>query len=205
MSTPLNPVILCSCGKVITIEEDKVNHYHQKDAEIEQLEREKTEDVSFSSKSASNSEDERPRCSHCHQTIKERYKITLTRHMVVSMRNVYMWCGENKRHTFRRYEINHLLAKDETGKQGAHFGDLVYFGGILYKIKKGVWGMHMRRAKAFLHGEKMINTEAWKTPGEEGAEEFAPKFVSQVKDIKELLDENYFFVPEYESTEQQPV
>lgn len=208
MSTPLNTVILCSCGVIIKTEEEKVEHQPHlypkaPPAKPEPLFGEGVvimgdgtdEPQSFSSTPPSNEHSEKVPCPTCGRAM-NRYKITLKRHMVVSMRKVYMWCGEKRVHEFQRKDIRHLLVSEN---ETAHFGDLVYFGGILYKKRRGFWGMNMKRARAFLHGESQINTSAWKDPFTKKVELSDPRFISEVKDMKDLLTEDFMFVPEYEN------
>lgn len=135
-----------------------------------------------------------PTCGHA----VNRYKMRLMKEMVESLRAVYMWCGEKRRHEFTRKEISHLL-KSET--QTTNFGQWVYFGGILYKHSKGHWGMNMKRAKAFLHGVSAINTVAWKDPLSKEVELSDPKTIREIKGIAEFLNDEFMFVPEYEASE----
>lgn len=75
------------------------------------------------------------------------------------MYNVYVWCGKNNRHEFTTKEITEFLGKSNY----ARFGDLVRFGGIVYKTKteegerqKAHYGINMRRAKEFFSGTREI-------------------------------------------------
>lgn len=135
------------------------------------------------------------KCPSCGQSVNKR-KISLIKDMVTSLRKVYIWCAEHRRHEFRRREIKHLLL---TENESAHFGDWVYFGGILYKPDKGrgYWGMNMERAKAFLDGKSAINTVCIKDPLTQTHELSEEKFISQIRGIETFLDENKDYVPEY--------
>lgn len=80
----------------------------------------------------------------------------------------------------------------------ARFGDLVYYGGILYKRGNGKWGINMRRAKAFLRGESSINTVALLDPLTGEHELMNPKYIYQLRGLKSFLDDAGNYVAEYE-------
>lgn len=97
-------------------------------------------------------------CPLCNANMADR-KVTLYKELVDSLYDVYCWLGERQRHGFEMKEIKHLLGKNEY----ARFGDLVRFGGIVYKpkdedgeTKKAEYGMNMKRAKSFFGGEYQI-------------------------------------------------
>jgi len=97
-------------------------------------------------------------CPVCYSNIKDR-KIALYAELIDALYEVYKWCGQFKRHEFETKEIKHLLGKNEY----ARFGDLVRFGGIVYKprnaddkTRKGWFGINMQRAKEFFAGEREI-------------------------------------------------
>ena len=98
------------------------------------------------------------RCPVCNSSIKDR-TISLYQGLIDSLYQIYKWCGENKRHEFCTKNIKHLLGKNEY----ARFGDLVRFGGIVYKPKdvfgkghKAEFGINMARAKEFFAGRYKI-------------------------------------------------
>ncbi len=94
------------------------------------------------------------RCPYCNGNIKDR-KIALYKGLINALYKVYVYCGQRRKHTFSTKEIKHLLGKNEYNR----FGDLVRFGGIIYKpkisgvTKKGQFGMNMERAKEFFSGK----------------------------------------------------
>lgn len=96
-------------------------------------------------------------CPYCNSNIKDR-KIALYKGIIRSLYAVYCWCGKNKRHEFEMRDIRHLLGKNEYTR----FGDLVRFGGIVYKpkingeSKKALYGINMARAKEFFAGQREI-------------------------------------------------
>ena len=97
------------------------------------------------------------RCPYCNSSIKDR-KIAIYKGLVDALYKVYCWCGQHKKHEFKTKEIKHLLGKNEYNR----FGDLVRFGGIVYKPKlygksqKASFGINMARAKEFFRGERDI-------------------------------------------------
>lgn len=96
-------------------------------------------------------------CPYCRGSIKDR-KIALYKGLINSLYNIYCWCGKNRRHEFTTKDVKHLLGKNEYNR----FGDLVRFGGIVYKpkmhgeSKKGLFGINMERAKEFFNGQREI-------------------------------------------------
>ena len=95
-------------------------------------------------------------CPICHQSIKDR-KIALYKELIDALYRVYVWCGKNKRHEFEMKDIRNALGKNEY----ARFGDLVRFGGIIYRPvseqkRKAKYGLNMERAKSFFAGQYKI-------------------------------------------------
>ncbi len=96
-------------------------------------------------------------CPYCNGSIKDR-KVAIYKGLVDSLYKVYQWCGKKGRHEFRMHDIRDLLGKNEYNR----FGDLVRFGGIVYKPKlygkseKAKYGINMQRAKEFFNGQREI-------------------------------------------------
>jgi hypothetical protein len=98
------------------------------------------------------------RCPICNGNIADR-KVALFQELILALYKIYCWCGEKRRHEFETKEIKHMLSKNDY----ARFGDLVRFGGIVYKPKgednksrKAWFGINMARAKEFFHGDREI-------------------------------------------------
>ena len=97
------------------------------------------------------------RCPCCNGNIKDR-KISLYKGLVDALYSVYTFLGRKRAHEFKMSEIKHLLGKNEY----ARFGDLVRFGGLLYKpkvegkSKKAFYGLNMARANEFFKGKRTI-------------------------------------------------
>jgi len=97
-------------------------------------------------------------CPVCGHNIADR-TVTLYRELIEALYEVYKWCGKNKQHEFSTKEIRHLLSRNNY----ARFGDLIRFGGIVYKPKneageshKAQFGINMARAKEFFAGAREI-------------------------------------------------
>ncbi len=97
------------------------------------------------------------KCPYCNGSIKDR-KVAVYKGLIDALYKVYVWCGKKRRHEFKTREIKELLGKNEYNR----FGDLVRFGGIVYKPKrygkteKAVYGINMARAKEFFNGQREI-------------------------------------------------
>lgn len=97
------------------------------------------------------------RCPFCDSCIKDR-KVTIYKELIAALYKVYKWCGQHRKHDFEMKEIRHLLGRNEY----ARFGDLVRFGGLIYKPKmygksrKAWYGLNMARAKEFFNNQRTI-------------------------------------------------
>lgn len=97
-------------------------------------------------------------CQLCGQNIKDR-SVALYQGLIDCLYKVYCFCGEKRVHEFRMKDIKHLLGKNEY----ARFGDLIRFGGLVYKPKgdteqseKAFYGLNMERCKEFFSGQREI-------------------------------------------------
>lgn len=93
-------------------------------------------------------------CPLCHSNIADR-TISIYQGLVSALARVHRWCQEHHTHEFRTSEIKHLLSKNDY----ARFGDLIRFGGLVYKpeaipgtSQKSRFGLNMERVEAFLAG-----------------------------------------------------
>ena len=94
------------------------------------------------------------RCPTCGHAIDKR-EIALFSGLVEALWRVLKWCEEKQRHEFSRKEIEHLIPG---GSEKARFGDLVLFGGLVYKNKKARYGLNMERCDEFFSGRMSIPT-----------------------------------------------
>lgn len=87
-------------------------------------------------------------CSHCSQPIESR-DIQFYSELIKALYRVSKWCRENNVYEFEMKEVRDLLGKNEY----ARFGDLVWFGGIVYKKGKASYGINIERSVAYFKGE----------------------------------------------------
>lgn len=135
-------------------------------------------------------------CGHVH-TISER-QVPLLAEMVNSLIRVYKWAKMKEKHEFKRKEIKHLF---NTETESAHFGDLVYFGGIMYKEKRGYWGINFSRMESFMAGEYEVPVEVWKNPITKNVRHGEYVTINKVPNVTKYLDENEEFIATYRSAQ----
>ncbi len=125
------------------------------------------------------------RCPCCNGNIKDR-KIAIFKGLIDALYRVYCWCGKNRKHEFETKEVKHLFGKTEY----ARFGDLVRFGGLLYKPKvdgkstKAIYGLNMERAKEFFSRKRDI-------PIQITIEQFTGTIISEVRGYVDEFPELY--------------
>jgi hypothetical protein len=132
-------------------------------------------------------------CSQCGQNISER-QIALYRGLVSTLWRVYKWAKGKEIHEFQRKDIKHLFSNEN---DTARFGDLVMFGGLVYKHRKGVYGLNLERCSAFFQGTYKIPTIIWKNPVTKELRKEDYKNIKQIPDIMELLNEDGEYVAQY--------
>ena len=137
-------------------------------------------------------------CGHIH--VVSSRKIPISKNMVRGMNLVYNYCKERSpeasEYRFTRKEVKHLFGNDET--LTATFGNLVYFGGILFKYNRGNWGIHMDRARLFLQNNATVPEYVTKHPitGEITKSE-SRVLMKHVKGMREFLDSRGEYIVEY--------
>lgn len=92
-------------------------------------------------------------CQLCGSNIRNR-DVTLFAGLIRAMHSVALYLKEKDNCEFNIKEVKDLMGKNEY----ARFGDLVRFGGIIYRPenKKGVYGMNMERVESFFKGQYKI-------------------------------------------------
>lgn len=91
------------------------------------------------------------RCPICGSNIADR-TVTLYKELINDLYRVYKKCVISENHCFKMKDIKDILDKNNY----ARFGDLCRFGGIVYKLAKGNYGLNMERCKAFFEGTYKI-------------------------------------------------
>jgi len=141
---------------------------------------------------------ERVTCACCGRVLSKR-KVSITKDMVFGLRQVYKHCKETGDYRFRRRDVKALFGANET--LTATFGNLIYFGGILFKPddkKRGYWGINMQRAELFFANQLLVPEYVIKDPVTNVIEYSTSRVVmSNVKGIYDFLDANGDFKVEY--------
>lgn len=132
-------------------------------------------------------------CPTCGHIISQR-EISLYKGIMITLWKVFAWCKKNNRHEFERKDIKHLFT---TENDTARFGDLVLFGGLVYKNKKASYGLNIERCEQFFLNKIKIPTRGWKDPmtGKISFED--ERSLSDFPELKNLLDEDQMYISNY--------
>lgn len=133
------------------------------------------------------------RCEYCGHIISKR-RIGLYLGLIKALEDVYKWCIVENKHEFTRKEVKHLFQNESAS---ARFGDLVMFGGLVYKHGKGHYGLNMERCAAFFKGEYLIPTTALKDPISKEVYLTDYKLIHEIPHLGAYLDSQGEFVAEY--------
>ena len=125
--------------------------------------------------------------------ISER-EIGLYSGMVSALWRVFKWCGEKEVHEFSRKDIKHLFANEN---DTARFGDWVLFGGLVYKERKGRYGLNLDRCGDFFAGRYKIPTRVWKNPTTGQITQGEDVTIRQIPNLAAFLDENREYIAYY--------
>ena len=137
---------------------------------------------------------EKQRCPHCGQVISIR-EIALYRGLIGALYRVFSWAkARGGDYRFTRKGIKHLLRNEN---DTARFGDLVMFGGLVFKEGKAHYGLNFERCEAFFRGQYKIPMRILKDPitGNLTPEEY--KTINEIPGITKFLDGEGTYVPEY--------
>ena len=142
--------------------------------------------------------DDRETCPLCGSTVSER-GIALYRGLVLSLGRVYLYVQRRGGgYRFSRKEVKGLFRNEN---DTARFGDLVMFGGLVFKEGKAKYGLNMERCEQFFNNQYRIPTKIWKNPvtGELRKEDY--RTLSEIPGLHEMLDEDGFYQPQYRQGE----
>lgn len=134
------------------------------------------------------------RCELCRSIISKRV-IVLYRGLIATLSRVYKWLKiRDDGYTFTRKDVKHLFRNEN---DTARFGDLVMFGGLVFKEGKAHYGLNMKRCEAFFNGGYDIPTKIIKDPisGELSKEDY--KTIDQIPGLDTLLDDDGFYIVNY--------
>lgn len=130
-------------------------------------------------------------CGHTHQ-INER-EITMYKGLVTALWRVFRWCEQKNIHEFKICDVRHLYDQVSYSR----FGDWEKFGGLVYKEKRGKYGLNMQRCREFFAGKYKIPRIIYKNPitKEETPGEYVT--IKELPYLKKFLDENNQYIATY--------
>ena len=129
-------------------------------------------------------------CPLCGGGIHDR-KVTIYKELIQALYNIYCWCGKNKRHEFSMKDIRDMLDRNNY----ARFGDLVRFGGLVYKVKddagnkqKAEYGLNMVRTKEFFNGKRQIPMQITLNQITNEIIDTKPAYCHEILPLSEMID-----------------
>lgn len=143
---------------------------------------------------------ERERCPYCGQTVSKR-RINLYLGLIIALKRVWWWCQTHGTHEFSRKDIKPFLRNEN---DTARFGDLVYFGGLLYKKGKGKYGLNMERCQAFFQDKYPIPTVVIKDPITKMVEPRDYRTMSTIPNLMHLMSKEGQYLVGYEPRTNEP-
>lgn len=137
---------------------------------------------------------EKRRCLACGQVISKR-EIALYRGLLQTLFRVYKYVeSRGNGYLFTRKEIKHLFRNEN---DTARFGDLILFGGLVFKESKAHYGLNLERCAAFFYGDLRIPTRIWKDPLTNELAPLDPMPARAFPDLKALLDSEGAYISNY--------
>ncbi len=132
------------------------------------------------------------RCLACGHIISKR-QIGLYHGLIETLWTVFKWCEQRGAHEFQTKQVKHLFDLNSS----ARFGDLVYFGGLVYKTKKAHYGLNMQRCNDFFRGQYKIPEYVVKNPVTGQIEQGPDITINEVKNLREFLNKQGEFQARY--------
>jgi len=132
------------------------------------------------------------RCLACGHIISERH-IALYSGMVHTLWKVFKWCREKGIHEFQTKQVKHFFNLNSS----ARFGDWVMFGGLVYKNKKGYYGLNMQRCDEFFKGTYKIPEYVVKNPLTGGITQGRDITINEVPNLLKFLNDDGEFKTSY--------
>lgn len=134
------------------------------------------------------------KCPHCGSIVSPR-EIALYRGLIVALYRVYKFVqNRGQGYRFTRKEVKGLFKNEN---DTARFGDLVFFGGLVFKEGKAHYGLNLDRCEQFFQDKLAIPTRVWKNPvtGDVKKEDY--KTLKQIPSIMDKLDAEGFYIVNY--------
>ena len=135
---------------------------------------------------------EHNRCPYCNRIIDKR-EIALYRGLIESLGKIYKWCKVKGIHEFTMKHVKGLLGHNDY----ARFGDLVLFGGLVYKNGRARYGLNMERCEDFFAGKTKIPTKILKDPITRELEKLEYKTVRDIPGLMKFLNEEGLYESRY--------
>ncbi len=132
------------------------------------------------------------RCKCCGHIVSKR-KIAIYTGMISALYKVFTYCKEKRIHEVQTKQIKQFFNLNSS----ARFGDLVMFGGLVYKGSKGHYGLNMQRVDQFFKGEFKIPEYVIKDPITGKIEQGPDITIHQLKGLNKLLNEEGDYKAEY--------
>jgi len=139
-------------------------------------------------------------CSCGHRHIVDKREITLYLGMVKALWSVYRWSQEKGRYEFKMSDIKSLLEKNSY----ARFGDWVYFGGLIYKNGKSLYGINKERCEGFFYRQAKIPARVLKDPITKQIEIMEYKCIGEIPELTEFLDADKMYQANYQEVDGRP-
>jgi hypothetical protein len=136
-------------------------------------------------------------CPTCRQSINER-EITLFSDLVKALWKVAQWCEQRDRSTFTRKEVKHLFTNEN---QSARFGDLVLFGSLVRRTRKGAYLIDRAAVDAFFSGRLRVPSVVHKNPLTGSVTVKQSAYITEIRNLSDLLTNDGEFIARYRASQ----
>jgi len=137
-------------------------------------------------------------CGHKHN-INDR-NVVMYKGLVEALFKVFRWCEKNGKNEFKIKDTRHLYDQPTYSR----FHDWEKFGGLVYKKKKGEYGLNMDRCKRFFAGQLKIPRVIYVNPITKAERPGELVTIHEMPYLGEFLDDNNQYIAKY-SNPQPPM